>query len=383
MHKNLFFKKLEEHVNSFGGLYNAHTHIDRYNTAGQEYLPPDINYQELEVFRIWDKQSATKILHRGKAYSRKSLQARMAKFLKNSIKIGVAKVDSFVDITEDISLDLGCGALNVALEFKKKFASQIDFRVGAYAPFGFTKNSPETYEIFEKAAKSADFIASSPEKDDPEFYGAEKNHIGIKKHFEITLQLAFKLGKPVHYHLDQQVNPLEKGTELLVQSLEKSPYRDELVFRGADEPVIWAVHVISPTTYTEARFTRLLNKLAALNIGVICCPSAGLSMLKLKFLNAPIHSSIAAILPMLKHGIPVRLGTDNVDDIFLPATSIDPRGEIAFLANMLRYYNPKIYAKLLCGKSMDNNDLAEITEFLATEERLMDTYQKTIVTNRR
>jgi cytosine/adenosine deaminase-related metal-dependent hydrolase len=375
-HKNYFFQQLDEELEKLGGLFNAHAHIDRFATAGPQFHLEGTDHHQYEILKLWDKQTSTELLHQGKAYERQSLEYRMSIFLKESIQAGVTRLDSFVDVAEDISLESGMGALNTALYLKRKFAKDIDFRVGAYAPFGFRYDKPQTWEHFVESAQYADFIATSPERDDPIFYKANTHHIGLKNHFLKTLELTLKLNKPIHYHLDQQVNPNEHGTESLLKVVEDFPYRKELEIRGNNEPIIWAVHVISPSTYSKSRLENLIDKLAAFNIGVICCPSAGISMRKLTFLNAPINKSIAEILLMLSRGITVRIGTDNVDDMFLPATTLDPRREIPFLANALRFYSPLIYATLLSGKPLGQYGIELIDMYLETEKQILNTYKK-------
>lgn len=85
------------------------------------------------------------------------------------------------------------------------------------------------------------------------------------------------------------------------------------------EPLVWLVHVISPSTYDESRFHALIEGLLDRNVGVICCPSAAISMRQVRPFSAPTHNSIARVLEMLAAGVQVRIGSDNVCDITSPA----------------------------------------------------------------
>lgn len=330
-HKNYFHKILDEELLPLGGLFNAHSHIDRFATADPKYFSKPNDPKKLAVIRLWDKQSSLALLHGGLAYQKESLEDRISRFLKISAQTGLRRVDSFIDVSESIPFGRGMGAVNIARQLKKEYAELLDFRIGAYAPFGFRSDLPQTWKLFTEATAQADFIATSPERDDPLFYGADRAHIGLPEHFARTLALALKLNKPVHYHLDQQVDPRESGTEKLLDAIEMSPYREEIIKKGTQEPFIWAVHVISPSTYSRDRLASLLERLAKFKVGIICCPSAAISMTKLSFIEAPLNKGVAEILLMLKHKIHVRLGTDNVDDIFLPANSLDLKNEISFL----------------------------------------------------
>ena len=158
--------------------------------------------------------------------------------------------------------------------------------------------------------------------------------------------------------------------------MERTGLGERIVALGESEPLVWAVHSISPSTYPVLRREKLAARMAELRIGLVCCPSAALSMRKLSVFEAPIHKSIADALLMLGHGVHVRLGTDNVDDIFLPATLLDPRHEVGALANALRFYHPPILAKIACGKAIDADDVRFIKAHLRSERFYADSFRR-------
>ena len=372
-----FFLTLERFCEQFGGTFNAHAHVDRFATLLEDV---DARYEgtnPLTTYSLWDKVTTTETLHRGRAYTRDSLTERIDRFLSESAACGTRRIDSFIDVDSDIALADGMGALEIALEMKRQYKGSIDFRVGAYVPSGFGKNDHHKRELFEHAIQISDFIGTSPERDDAQFYPGTEGHIGLRRHFEWTLDLAITNGKPIHYHLDQQRSPLEKGTEGLVNLLQSSSLGERITMLGEREPVVWAVHAISPSTYTRGRLQQLIGKMSRLNIGLICCPSAALSMRKLPIFQAPIHKSVAEVLPMLDSGIPTRLGTDNVDDIFIPANSLDLRQEVGTLANVLRFYSIPILAKLACGRKLLPKDRDFIARHLQNEERYLREFRMT------
>lgn len=374
MHQNIFYSELDTKISEYSGLHNGHAHIDRFATARPQFYGQSMGYKQLQTIRLWDKQSATTLLHQGVAYEPGSLHKRMSRFLEESSQLGVARIDSFIDVAHDIPLDNGLGALLIAKELKRDFKDCIDLRLGAYPLFGFKGNEPERWSLFLKAVELADFIGTSPERDDPLFYRADRSHIGLERHFLQTLEVALKHGKPIHYHLDQQVNPHESATETLVHVIKHAPFSEELVRAGQLEPLVWAVHTISPTTYDSVRLKDLLDSMAALNIGVVSCPSAALSMRRVRDYVAPINKSMAEVLLMIDCGVSVRIGTDNVDDVFLPSTTLDLRNEIGYLSNALRFYHTAILAKLACGRALDGDDRKIVQEYLEEEERFMERY---------
>jgi hypothetical protein len=112
---------------------------------------------------------------------------------------------------------------------------------------------------------------------------------------------------------------------------------------------VWAVHAISPSCYDEARFQRLVENLRKYNVGVICCPTAALSMLQLRPMLTPVHNSIARILDMVLAGVAVRIGSDNICDIFMPNGDGSVRSEIWVAATALRFYHAMVWAKIACA----------------------------------
>jgi len=126
-------------------------------------------------------------------------------------------------------------------------AEEIDLRVGAYSPLGFTDSEPERWDLLEQGVELADFIGALPEADDTQDY---PSHIGFYEHCRRFLALSQQTGKLVHVHVDQCNVPSECGTEQLIQAVREfgAPESD------SGEPMVWAVHLISPSTYDDSRF---------------------------------------------------------------------------------------------------------------------------------
>src|SRR6185369_11239999 len=118
MHQNLFHRMLEQEVVRHGGLFNAHGHVDRFATLD---LLGDSRARDIGPGRhpLWNKADVTQMLHNSIAYTRSSLSERIHRFIAESEMCGVTRVDSFVDVTTDVPLAGGLGALEVALEVKR------------------------------------------------------------------------------------------------------------------------------------------------------------------------------------------------------------------------------------------------------------------------
>ena len=91
---------------------------------------------------------------------------------------------------------------------------------------------------------------------------------------------------------------------------------------------------------------QIAKRLKELDIGVIVCPSAAISMTQHYESTAPIHNSIAPVKLLLEEGVNIGLGVDNVEDIFMPFCDGDLKFELRLLAEAERIYDPHILQKI-------------------------------------
>ncbi len=351
-----FERELKRHVQKLGGWFNAHAHLDRAFVMEPRYVEhADMDPWEIATYPLEVKQHTTGTLHEGIAYTENSLIQRMTRALEESIKNGTRRIDSFIDVTADC---VGIRALKVALELKERFKKKITLRVGAYPIFGFKDSEPERWEIFKEGAKIADFIGTLPERD------MRRGHIGFKEHFRRVLLLANKMDyKEVHFQVDQTNDPSERGTETLIEAV-RWLRPDSSGHREKREPTVWAVHALSIASYEEEDFRRIVEGLKETNIGIIVCPSATLSNKQNRAIKVPMHNSITRVLELLLENIPVRVGTDNIEDFFLPTGSTDLYSEVRDAANALRFYNFTTWAKIATGTPINEVDRLKIRNAL-------------------
>jgi cytosine/adenosine deaminase-related metal-dependent hydrolase len=329
-------------------MLNAHLHLDRAGTVDRRCLADDDEIHPLEDAHISlaKKHSLVSRLHEGPAFDVESIEDRVNECVDVMVEADTRRADTVADVTSD---RVKLSSLEVMLKIKKARAEQIDFRVGAYSPLGFKDSEPERFELLVEGARKADFIGSLPERDDRADY---PSHIGFYEHCGRLLRLGQDLGKPLHLHLDQRNDPSESATELLVEAV-----REFGAPPSADgEATVWAVHVLSPSAYDDARFERLVERLLEHDIGVICCPSAALGMRQLRAIATPTHNSIARVLELSAAGVHVRLGSDNIADVFSPSTTADLTDEIYLLSHALRFYDTDILAKFAAGVRLDSRD---------------------------
>ncbi|MEK7658608.1 MAG: hypothetical protein AAB352_01965 [Patescibacteria group bacterium] len=356
----VYDKMFLEETQKYGGFNNAHTHLDRGDTLPGEYLK-HINITPLEAaaLPLKAKQNLTGYLHTGLAYTEADLRQRMAHLIERLISYGTTRVASCIDATPDIQEE-GQLAVRVALELKQQFSDKIKIEIAPNPIFGF-KEGTARWEVFANAAEKCDFLSALPEKDDFSDFAKRDGRVGFRNHLRMVIGLACQLKKEVHIHLDQVNDPTEAGTEILLEGLR---WLDQPQVPGHEGPVLWVIHMISPSAYQESRFSKLIDLLLEHNVGVIVCPTAAISMRQLRPIDAPTHNSIARMLELLKRRVPVLLGSDNIGDVFVPQGDGDMLTEVKMGGHSLRFAPPHVWAKLAAGCPLNEVDRAAIGEVL-------------------
>ena len=346
-----------EHVTKEGGFINAHTHLDRANTNGIEYwrhYSPTFDPLSAAGLPLSVKQELVGELHKGKAYTFEDLIERMGKELQRQFDLGHTTVNSLVDATPDLKKYHGdhLVAVRAALKLKQEFQLKgLTLNVFALPIFGFKSDSDDLIsreQVLQEAAELCDGIGGLPEKDHK--FGSN----GYDQHLKIIISLAKSLNKPVQIHVDQANLPSEEGTERLIQAVHwLSAYN----LKDSKDPMVWAVHSISPACYDEARFKKMVRAMVDNNIGLISCPSAALGMRQIRSVVSPVHNSIQRLLELMEAGVRVMIGTDNIQDVFMPFGHGRVLSEIFNLAGeAIRFYQTSIWLKIATGKRLNNMD---------------------------
>ncbi|MBT5107000.1 MAG: hypothetical protein HOM20_12525 [Porticoccaceae bacterium] len=350
-----FYTSLRNEIDRLGGCHNAHLHLDRINTL-EDGMVDRGNLKVLDNSHIslQKKHALIATVHEGPAYDEANLKARLASATELLIEANTRVADTMVDVTDD---RIQLSALETVQSHARQVADKIEINAAVYSPLGFRDDQPTRWNLFERAAKQADFIGALPEADDVDDY---PENIGFDEHCVRMLDLARREKKILHVHTDQRNEPSERGTERLIERVK----REGRLPRINGEPAIWAVHMISPSTYEEERFQALLNGMLECDIGLICCPSAALGMRQLRPLKTPTYNSIPRVLELAAAGVQVKLGSDNVADMCSPSTTADLVDEVFILTAALRFYKIEILAKFAAGIALDSIEKQLLSDHL-------------------
>lgn len=288
-----------------------HLHIDKSRTINVNLLNQSLVHMKQKWLLMRDIK---------KNYNEKEIKKRMLATTTHLYNQGCKNMRTFIDVDSVVGLE----PLEYALNLKNLWKTyDVDLQIGTQLLDGL--ETQKNIDLFNIAAEKVDFIGCLPSRDtDPE------------KHLDIVFNKALHLNKTVEAHLDQCNIPLEKETELFCDYVEK--YN----FQGKAR----AIHCVSLACQPINYQRKIAKRLKKLDIGVIVCPSAAISMTQHYESTAPIHNSIAPVKLLLEEGVNIGLGVDNVEDIFMPFCDGDLKFELRLLAEAERIYDPHILQKI-------------------------------------
>ena len=297
--KNFFL----EEIRKKGGYSCYHAHFDKAYLISPEYFKRcQASLQEKWSLYREFKQN----------YTRNDLLNRMSKCVANMIKQDVKYVRTFVDA--DSIVEQKC--IDAAIYLKEIYQDEIKIDIAIQPLEGLEDlNSKEN---FLEACMKSDFIGGLPDRD-----------TSPSKHIDLLFGLAKSLNKPVDIHVGQNNLPSEKETELVLDKIEEHNLKQKVSL----------VHCISLACQKESYIRNQAKRMKKLNVDVIVCPSAAISMKQKHSVYSPIHNSIAPVKILLEESVNVKLGIDNIEDLFMPLVDGDLWFETRLLMESTRIYD--------------------------------------------
>jgi len=299
--------KLIKKINDRGGFINAHAHFDRAYTVTEQNMEKVVNYH---LFDKWEFVDKFKKNAEVSIYIHNMMAA-----VNQQIKYGVAGALTFVDI------DTVCGfkAIEAAQIVKKEAkAKGFDLRICSQALKGVMK--PEENQLLRKALELGylDVIGGLPR--------ADRDY--EQAHLDEILFLGKEYGKRVHVHVDQLNDSLEKETEMLALR----------TMHWGMEGRVTAVHGISIAAHPKEYRERVYGLSRDAGLSFITCPTAWIDSRRSEW-PTPTHNSITPVEEMLKHGLTVAIGSDNIQDVYKPFSDGNMYTELKFLLECLHLYD--------------------------------------------
>lgn len=285
-----------------------HAHLDKSKIITSKRLESANSHMEDK----WNSMKDVKL-----NYTNEDVYNRMNQTVINIAKQGCSKIRTFIDI--DSTVGLMC--VREAERLRKNWkALGITIQLATQPLEGLAGNDVNI-KLFEDATNICDVVGCLPSRD---------RDIGkFDEHLDIVFRRAEILGKPIEAHLDQLNTPNQHETEIFCDFVEKYNFQGK----------VRSIHSISLACHSLQKQNEIAERLRDLNIGVIICPSAAISMTQHNEYLAPIHNSIAPLKVLLDAGVEVGLGIDNIHDLFMPFCDGDLEFELRLLAEATRIYD--------------------------------------------
>ena len=292
-----------EEIRKSGGFSCYHAHFDKaYLIKPELFIKCQASLQEKWCLYRGFKQN----------YTQNDLLDRMSRCVVSMIKQEVKYVRTFVDADSIV----GQKCIDAAVRLKELYDGQIEIDIAIQPLEGL--EDLKSKENFVEACMKADFIGGLPDKDS-----------SPEKHIDLLFSLSKRLNKPIDIHVGQNNVPTEKETELVLDKIEEHNLRQKVSL----------VHCISLACQKEEYIRHQARRMKFLDVSVIVCPSAAISMKQNHSAYSPIHNSIAPVRILLEEGVNVKLGIDNIQDLFMPLVDGDLWFETRLLMESTRIYN--------------------------------------------
>lgn len=252
-------------------------------------------------------------------YKDEDIYKRINHCVQHLYNQGCKKQRTFIDIDKIV----GLRCIEQALKVKQEWGNHVELQIATQPLDGLS--NIENKILFEKAVLYTDLVGCLPSRDKD-----------FEEHLDIAFYNAKKNNKHIEAHLDQQNKPIEKETEIFCDFVEKYNYKNKAR----------AIHSISLSCFDVEYQREIAKRLKKLNIGVIICPSAAISMTQHNEYITPTHNSIAPLNILLDENVNVGLGIDNIQDVFMPLCDGNISFELRLLAEATRNYDINILKKI-------------------------------------
>lgn len=275
---------------------NGHLHLCKVYTlekAGQKALQ---EYQQGGMGNALDSiQSASEFKT---CYEASWIAENARKVCEQAVKYGVTHIRAFADVDSKGKLEGVKALIKVREEYKQK----VELQVVAFPQDGVLRE-PGTRELVEEALKmGADVVGGIP--------WIEYTKENEQEHIDQMCELVKKYNKDISMLLDDVGDVEERTLEMLCKKV------IEMGWQGR----VTAQHCRAMSLYPENYFRKLVHLVKEAGIGFVTDPHTG-----------PLHLRVK---DLLKEGIPVALGQDDIADAYYPYGECNML-QVAFLASHL------------------------------------------------
>lgn len=295
-------------------LTDCHVHLDKCHTVSR------LAHVGGDLRQAIDAQAADRA-----GWTQEDVRHRAALGIEELIAAGCGTVRSHVDWTHGDEARRPPLAWRVLHELAQDYRDQLYLQL---APLTGIEDLAE--------AETADFIAANFAKATGVLgafvFDQPRRQEGIQQAF----RMADKYGLSLDFHVDEGLAPDLDGLEMIA---------DAAIGMGFEGPILCG-HACSLMNVEAEALSRIIDKLLQAKVTICCLPSTNLYLQGRGARgDTPDRRGLTRLRELQQAGVPVVVGTDNVQDAFCPIGRHDPRHALA-LAVLAGHLDPPLDAHL-------------------------------------
>ena len=204
----------------------------------------------------------------------------------------------------DIDSVSGLKLLYPVLKAKEKYRGLVEIQMVAFPQLGLVAD-PESYELLREAMRSgANVVGGMPH--------AEASLEDAARHVELIFQIAEEFDADIDMHVDETDDPNSCTLELVADATIRHGYQGRVT----------ASHCCALAAYPDSYAARVIEKVAAARMNVITNPLVNL-YLQGRSDPQPVRRGITRVKELLRAGVNVICGSDDINNIFFPFGRMD------------------------------------------------------------
>ncbi|MCR2805691.1 amidohydrolase family protein [Paenibacillus soyae] len=285
---------------SIRGFSNEHAHLDK------GMLVPGVAYADAPpaVRGGWTRE------HKAK-FTRQDIYDRAEAALQSMLQYGTTYIRTHVDV--DPLVGLKC--VEALLELQRNYEKQVIIDITAFNQEGFDR-FPETAELLEEALGMGRIGLGGHTLTDADGEG----------HIRRLFELCERRDVPwLEFHTDESGKPEHFLMPVIARESKKRGWAGK----------VYAIHCNSLANVTDRQAEEAIELAAEAGLSIIVCPTAVATR------------AVTRTKQLMKAGLRVSLGSDNMGDLFNPLGSGNMLHYAQLLAYIQRFYEPEEQQALL------------------------------------
>lgn len=281
------------------GLIDPHTHLDKAGLSDQV-----VNVSGTV------EEARKKMLEAKRGITMENIKQRARRVIDESIRSGVTAIRTHVDVDPIIQLR----GMQALLELKQEYADRIDLQIVAFPQEGISE-APGTYDLMNEALRmGADVVGG---------------HLSIARDYREHTEKVFRLGNDFDRLVDIHVDfNIERDYSHCTRHEDDRLYPDDLgvvcmaeeVLRQGYQDRAAASHLCGLDSIPPEISENVISLIKKAGIAVIALPPGNL-FLQGRADPYRVRRGVTKVKDLLRAGVRVSFGPDNVRDPFNPIGS--------------------------------------------------------------